>query len=114
MVESDEVDFSKALTYPSVCFNKKSFEFNAALSFLRSHISLLFMTQNPNGTTLRTFLPLLTALILFNSACTIGNYNPAELSKKSLVDSLDQKDPREFLCFSYIPESRDKLESNPF
>ena len=71
------------------------------------------MTHNLRRTTLRTLLALLTALILLNSACTIGNYSPAELSEKSLVESHDQRDQREFLSFSYIPESRDKLESNP-
>ena len=63
---------------------------------------------------MRTPLALLTALILLNSACMIGNYSPAELSRKSLVESHDQRYQREFLSFSsYIPESRDKLESNP-
>jgi len=62
---------------------------------------------------LRISLALLTALVLLNSACTIGNYTFAELSKKSLVESHDQRDQRGFLSFSYIPESRDKLESNP-
>ena len=71
------------------------------------------MTHNLRRTTLRTLLALLTALILLNSACTIGNYSPAELSRKGLVESHDQRDQREFLSFSYIPESRDKLESNP-
>jgi hypothetical protein len=62
---------------------------------------------------MRIPLALLTALILLNSACTIGNYSPVEFSRKSLVESHDQRDQREFLSFSYIPESHDKLESNP-
>ena len=71
------------------------------------------MTHNLKGTTLRTPLALLTVLILLNSACTIGNYSPDEPSRKSVVEPHDQRDRKEFLSFSYIPESRDKLESNP-
>ena len=59
---------------------------------------------------MRTPLALLTALVLLNSACTIGNYSPAEPSRKPLVEPHNQRDS---LSFSYIPESRDKLESNP-
>ena len=60
------------------------------------------MSHNLKETTLRPLFPLLTVLILLNSACTIGNCSPTELSKKSLVESYDQKDQREFLSFSYM------------
>lgn len=71
------------------------------------------MTPNLKGATLQTPLALLLVLMLLNSACTIGNYSPAESSRKNLVEPHDQKDHREFLSFSYIPDSRDKPESNP-
>lgn len=69
------------------------------------------MTHNLKGTTLRTPLALLTALVLLNSACAIGNYTPADPARKPLAEPHNNQ--REFLSFSYIPESRDKLESNP-
>ena len=68
------------------------------------------MTHNLKGKTLRTLFALLTALILLNNACTIGNYSSAEPARQPLVETHDKL---ELLSFSYIPESRDKLESNP-
>jgi hypothetical protein len=56
-------------------------------------------------------LALLTTLVLLNSACAIGNYSPADPARKPLAEPLNNR--REFLSFSYIPESRDKLESDP-
>lgn len=69
------------------------------------------MTHNLKGTTLRTPLALLTTLVLLNSACAIGNYSPADPARKPLAEPHNNQ--REFLSFSYIPESRDKLKSNP-
>ena len=60
---------------------------------------------------MRTPFALLTALILLNSACTIGNYSPAVPARLPLVET--HHDKIEFLSFSYIPESPHKLESNP-
>jgi hypothetical protein len=60
---------------------------------------------------MRIPLALLTILVLLNSACAIGNYSPADPVRKPLAEPLNNR--REFLSFSYIPESRDKLESNP-
>jgi hypothetical protein len=71
------------------------------------------MTYSLDRATLRTPLAILTVLILLNSACTIGNYSPAESSRRSLVEPQGQRDQREFLSFSYIPDSRDKPNSNP-
>lgn len=60
---------------------------------------------------MRIPLGLLTILILLNSACAIGNYSPADSARKPLAEPNNNQ--REFLSFSYIPDSRDKLESNP-
>lgn len=68
------------------------------------------MTHNLKGKTLRTLFALLTALILLNNACTIGSYSSAEPARQPLVETHDKI---EFLSFSYIPESREKLENNP-
>ena len=53
----------------------------------------------------------LALLVLLNSACAIGNYSPAEPARQSPVEPPSNQ--RELLSFSYIPECRDKLESNP-
>ena len=54
---------------------------------------------------------LLYLLILLNSACAIGNYSPAEPARQPPAEPPSNQ--RELLSFSYLPESRDKLESNP-
>lgn len=60
---------------------------------------------------MRTILVLLTIFLLLNSACAIGNYRSADPARKPTAELNNNQ--REFLSFSYIPESRDKLESNP-
>ena len=60
------------------------------------------MTDNLKGTTLRTSLALLTALVLLNSACAIVSYSPTEPVVKPLIEIHDK---RELLSFSYSPGS---------
>ena len=55
------------------------------------------MTDNLTGTTLRTSLALLTALVLLNSACAIVSYSPTEPVVKPLIEIHDK---RELLSFS--------------
>ena len=60
---------------------------------------------------MRIPLALLTILVLLSSACAIGNYSHADPARKPLAEPLNNR--RELLSFSYIPESRDTLESDP-
>ena len=67
------------------------------------------MTHNLKGTTLPTFLALLTALVLLNGACAIVNYSPTEPVVKPLIEIHDK---REALSFSYTPGSPQNLDSD--
>lgn len=67
------------------------------------------MTDNLKGTTLRTSLALLTALVLLNSACAIVSYSPTEPVVKPLIEIHDK---RELLSFSYSPGSPQSLDSD--
>lgn len=68
------------------------------------------MANNRKRIAARTSFVLLTTLALINSSCTITSYSPVEPTRQSQIETHDK---REFLSFSYIPESRDNSESNP-
>jgi len=69
------------------------------------------MANNLQRITVPTSFVLLTLLAVLSSACAIVSYSPIEPARQTLVEP--HHDKKEFLSFSYIPESPRNLNTEP-